>query len=110
MMTVRELIEKTGMQALLLSDGDREVTGGYAGDLLSWVMGRAESGDCWVTIMSNVNVAAVGQLTDCACIVFSEGVRPDDAVVNAAKLHGLNLLLTEKSTFAVCAEVGALLQ
>ena len=110
MMTVRELIEKTGMEALLLSDGDREVTGGYAGDLLSWVMGRAESGDCWVTIMSNVNVAAVGQLTDCACIVFSEGVHPDDAVIKAAKLHGLNLLLTEKSTFAVCAEVGALLQ
>ena len=110
MMTVRELIEQTGMEALLLSDGDREVTGGYAGDLLSWVMGRAESGDCWVTIMSNVNVAAVGQLTDCACIVFSEGVHPDDAVVNAAKLHGLNLLLTEKSTFEVCAEVGALLR
>ena len=71
-MTVRELIEKTGYEPLLLSDGDREITGGYAGDLLSWVMGRAESGDCWVTIMSNVNVAAVGQLTDCACIVFSE--------------------------------------
>ena len=109
-MTVRELIEKTGYEPLLLSEEDREVTGGYAGDLLSWVMGRAESGDCWVTIMSNVNVAAVGQLTDCACIVFSEDVRPDDAVVNAAKLHGLNLLLTEKSTFEVCAEVGAMLR
>ena len=109
-MTVRELIERTGMEVLLLSDGDREVTGGYAGDLLSWVMGRAQSGDCWVTIMSNVNVAAVGQLTDCACIVFSEGVHPDEAVVNAAKLHDLNLLLTEKSTFEVCAEVGALLR
>lgn len=109
-MTVNELIEKTGCKPLLLSEGDREVTGGYAGDLLSWVMGRAQSGDCWVTIMSNVNVAAVGQLTDCACIVFSEDVQPDEAVVNAAKLHGLNLLLTEKSTFEMCAEVGALLK
>ncbi len=107
-MTVRELIEQTGCEPLLLSDGDREITGGYAGDLLSWVMGRAQSGDCWVTIMSNVNVAAVGQLTDCACIVFSEGVHPDEPVINAAKLHGLNLLLSEKSTFALCAEIGAL--
>ena len=109
-MTVRELIEKTGYEPLLLSEDDREVTGGYAGDLLSWVMGRAQSGDCWVTIMSNVNVAAVGQLTDCACIVFSEGVHPDEPVINAAKLHGLNLLLSDKSTFEICAEVGALLK
>jgi hypothetical protein len=42
--------------------------------------------------------------------VFSEDVQPDEAVVNAAKLHGLNLLLTEKSTFEMCAEVGALLK
>ena len=109
-MTVNDLIEKTGYEPLLLSEGDREVTGGYAGDLLGWVMGRAESGDCWVTIMSNVNVAAVGQLTDCACIVFSEGVVPDEPVINAAKLHGLNLLLSDKSTFEICAEVGALLK
>ena len=109
MITVQDLIDRTGMTPLLLSDGEREVTGGYAGDLLSWVMGRAESGDCWVTIMSNVNVAAVGQLTDCACIVFSEGVRPDEAAVSAAETHGLNLLLSDKSTFAICAEVSALL-
>ena len=109
-MTVNELVEKTGYEPLLLSEGDREITGGYAGDLLSWVMGRAESGDCWVTIMSNVNVAAVGQLTDCACIVFSEGVRPDENALKAAKTHGLNLLMTEKSTFEVCVEVGAMLK
>ena len=109
-MTVNDLIEKTGYEPFLLSEGDREITGGYAGDLLSWVMGRAESGDCWVTIMSNVNVAAVGQLTDCACIVFSEDVCPDENTVNAAKTHGLNLLLTGKSTFEVCVEVGALLK
>ena len=109
-MTVRDLIERTGCEPLLLGDETREITGGYAGDLLSWVMGRAESGDCWVTIMSNVNVAAVGQLTDCACIVFSEGVQPDDTAVNAARMHGLNLLQTEKSTFEVCVEVGALLK
>ena len=108
-MTVRELIERTGYEPLLLGDETREITGGYAGDLLSWVMGRAESGDCWVTIMSNVNVAAVGQLTDCACIVFSEGVRPDEAAVSAARTHGLNLLLSDRSTFEICAELGALL-
>ena len=110
MLKVNDLISELELTPILLADGEREITGGYAGDLLSWVMGRAQSGDCWVTIMSNVNVAAVGQLTDCACIVFSEGVHPDEPVVNAAKLHDLNLLLSEKSTFELCAEIGALLK
>ena len=31
---------------------DKEITGCYIGDLLSWVMGRANSGDMWITVMS----------------------------------------------------------
>lgn len=108
-MTVQTLTETLGFTPILLPDGGREVTGGYAGDLLSWVMGRASEGDCWVTIMSNLNVAAVAQLIDVACIVFSEGVSPDAALVDAAKVHGINLLSAKEDTFTVCAKVAALL-
>lgn len=38
---------------------DKEITGCYIGDLLSWVMGRANSGDMWITVMSNINIVAV---------------------------------------------------
>ena len=44
---------------------------GYAGDLLSWVMSHATAGDAWVTIMSNINVAAVASLTEVACVIFA---------------------------------------
>lgn len=101
-MTVQELIDRTGFEPILLSEADREVTGGYAGDLLSWVMGRAKEGDCWITIMSNVNVAAVAQLADVACVVFAEGVRPDETLLQAAKTHRVNLLLTREDTFTAC--------
>ena len=72
-MTVFEIRDALGLVPLHEAE-DRPVTGGYAGDLLSWVMGRAQSGDCWITIMSNRNVPAVCSLTDVAMVVFAEDV------------------------------------
>ena len=78
-MTVREFAEKIGLQTAVEADLDREITGGYCGDLLSWVMSRAQSGDCWFTVMGNINAVAVSVLADCACIVLCENAPLDDA-------------------------------
>ena len=88
-----------------MPDPDRDITGGYAGDLLSWVMGRADAGDVWVTIMSNVNIIAVASLADPACIILSENVSPDEGVIERAQAQGVNLLKSSKDTFSVCAEI-----
>ena len=98
-MTVQNLATLNGFTALNLPDPDREITGAYAGDLLSWVMGRAKEGDAWITIMSNINVAAVASLADVACVVFSEGVDPDGQLLAAAKAKGINLIKSECPTF-----------
>lgn len=104
-MTVKEMSQSLGYRVLCMPDENREVKGGYAGDLLSWVMGRLNEGDAWVTIMSNVNIVAVATLGDPSCIILSEGVVPDEGVVERAQTYGINLLTTEKATFAVCAEL-----
>lgn len=106
-MTVKELAELSGMQAFLLPDGQREIQGGYAGDLLSWVMGRAQADCVWVTIMSNRNVAAVAQLTDVACVVLAEGVLPDPELLTACTQHSINLLGAEADTYTVCTRIGS---
>lgn len=98
-MTVTELCEKCGFEAVCMPEPDREVTGGYCGDLLSWVMGRAKSGQAWVTIMSNLNIAAVATLCDTACIVLSENVSPDTGVAESAEMRGINILKTPLPTF-----------
>ena len=67
-MTVDGLL-KNGFGAVATPETDREITGVYIGDLLSWVMGRAQSGDAWITIMSNANIVAVAALADTACII-----------------------------------------
>ena len=108
-MTVKELANKCGYQIVTMPDPDREVSGGYAGDLLSWVMGRANSGDAWVTIMSNLNIIAVASLADPSCIVLSESVELDEGVRERAEIQQVNILKSDKDTFSVCAEIAKLL-
>ena len=109
-MTVKELSLIFDCEVICMPDGDREITGGYGGDLLSWVMGRAKSGDVWVTIMSNMNVIAVASLTDVACVLLSEGVGMDsEDIVKKATLQGINILKTNMDTFSACAELSKLL-
>ncbi len=98
-MLVNELLKYDTFKALAMPDGEREIEGVYIGDLLSWVMGKAKSGDAWITIMSNVNILAVATLTDCACIILSENVIPDTEIIETAKSKDINLLTFSGSSF-----------
>ena len=108
-MTVEKFAENFGYEVLCIPEPDKEIENGYAGDLLSWVMGRLEEGSAWVTIMSNVNIVAVATLSDPSCIILSEGVDPDEGVIERAQTQRVNILRTQKTTFAVCADINAVL-
>ena len=107
-MKIRELAEKMDLAPLSLPEGDREVEGFYAGDLLSWVMGRANAGNVWFTIMSNVNVLAVASLVDLSAVVLAEGVTLSDKDAASALEKGINVFTSEKSTYELCALAGEL--
>lgn len=108
-MTVKELKEKLALEEISLPNGDRQVTGCYIGDLLSWVMGAAQSGDAWITIMSNINIVAVSALCDTSLIILAEGVKIDDGVKNAALTKGVNIFSSKKSAFNLATEIAELL-
>ena len=98
-MTVNELIGLGEIEALCLPDADRQICGAYVGDLLSWVMGRANVDNAWITIMSNVNIVAVATLADVSCILLAEGVVPDEDVLSVAKAKGVNVLSSKLPAF-----------
>lgn len=108
-MTVQGLIDALTLTVFHLDDPERPVEGGYCGDLLSWVMGRAPAGGAWLTIMSNVNVAAVAALSDVSCVVLAEGVSPDPPLLDKAKAQGITLLGTELSVYDCAVRLGGLL-
>ena len=107
-MTVQQLIDALSLTIFNLDDPDRPVTGAYCGDLLSWVMGRAPADGAWLTIMSNVNVAAVATLADVACVMLAEGVVPDAPLQSKAEMQGVNLLGTRLSVYDCAVKLGAL--
>ena len=86
---------------------EREIKGVYIGDLLSWVMGRAKADDAWITIMSNINIAAVASLADVACVILAEGVTLDSSVTETAKAKGVNILSSEKPAYETAMLLGA---
>lgn len=108
-MTVNKAIKSLSLEVINLSDGEINIEGGYIGDLLSWVMGRAATGNAWITIMSNVNILAVASLLEFSCIIISENVEISDELKELAAQKNINLLRSEKSSFSLCNELGKLL-
>jgi len=100
------------INAEIINDGhnlDKELSGCYIGDLLSWVMSNAEEGNIWITIMSNVNVVAVAKLTDVACVLMCENVSPDEDCLVRSKEQGITILKTSLSAYQAAAEISKVL-
>ena len=108
-MTVDQLAKECNLKAVVLADGSREVEGVYIGDLLSWVMGRAQSGDAWITIMSNINIVAVAALADTACIILAESVSVDEQVITVAKEKGINILCSDNPAYEIATALSKVL-
>lgn len=104
-MTVRQLIDLLQAKIVAESDLDRQIDGGYAGDLLSFVMGRATPNCAWFTIMTNINVCAVATLTDCAVVVICEDCVPDELLVNRAKTQDVNVVVTPYDVYTAISLV-----
>lgn len=108
-MTVQELARKLDLSVAAMPQPDKEVLGGYAGDMPSWVMGNASEGDAWVTILGNRNIVAVSVLLDMSCIVVTEGVDVSGEVRELAEAQEVNLLTTNRSSFDTAAAIKQLL-
>ena len=108
-MTVDALSKTEGFKAIVLPSPEREINGAYAGDLLSWVMGNAQPGNLWITIMSNINTVAVATLVDVSCILLCEDVRPDEDMLSTAKAKEVNILSTSLSAYEAAAAVSKLI-
>ena len=107
-MTVTDLQRTLSLTPLSVPDGEREVSGVYIGDLLSWVMGRAQSDNVWLTIMSNLNIVAVATLSDVSCIILCEGVALEESVRSTAEAKGVNIFTTDMTAYEAAKRLAEL--
>lgn len=101
-MTVEALKNRLALEVLSLPEPDAIIDGAYAGDLLSWVMGRASEGNVWATIMTNMNVVAVSTLVGMSAVIICENSEIGEDVIKAARERSVNLLRSDKPMYEMC--------
>lgn len=108
-MTAKALADSLGFDTVCCPNPDAPVKGSYVGDLLSWVMGRANEGDAWITIMTNINIVAVASLTGTSCIILAEGTSVDEKTKATAEEKGINIFSTPLSAYKTAAKLSGII-
>jgi len=95
-----ELIQKLNLDVRSAKDSlQREVTGGYASDLLSDVLAHSKEGNLWITLQIHQNIVAVASMKDLAGIVLVNGREPEQETIEKAEAENIVIMVTEMPTF-----------
>lgn len=84
---------------------EREVTGGYASDLLSDVIANGRPGDLWITLQKHVNTVAVASMKDLAAIVLVNGREPEEDTVRKAEAENIPVLVSRLPAFELAGRL-----
>jgi len=107
-MTIREVVDSSQLEILAPHNGlDKEITGGYASDLLSDVIAHSKAGNLWITMQTHRNIIAVATLKDLAAVVLVNGRAPDPETLEKAREERVVLLGSRLPAFEL---VGRLYQ
>ena len=85
------------------------ISGGYTSDLLSDVMGHADSGKIWITLQTHKNVIAIASLKDLAAVILIKGLEPDADMLAQADEEGIPVLGTNDQAFETTGKLYNLL-
>jgi predicted transcriptional regulator len=103
-MKLSEVVAALDLTPLVdLQDGD--VSGAYCADLLSDVVGNAQAGNVLVTVQVHRNVVAVSSLVGLGAVIITHGRVPEEAVREAARENGVNLLSSAETSFTIAGRL-----
>lgn len=105
-MNGKDIVESLDLAVTAGEKGlDREIKGGYCGDLLSDVMANAKSGDIWLTMQSHQNIVAVAVLKELAAILLVNGRQPEEDTMAKAEEEGIPILSSPKPAFTLAGRI-----
>ena len=100
MMKVKDLVSRLELQVVSGAVGmDREIAGGYCGDLLSDVMGNAPAGCIWLTVQGHQNIMNVAQMREMAAVVLANGILPDEETRRRADDFAIPLIIWHGTSY-----------
>ena len=109
-MTLRHVVDQLHFSVRSGQDLlDNAVTGGYASDLLSDVIARAEAGNVWVTMHVHENIVAVAVLKELAAIIVVHGRQPAQETLQKANKERIAILVSDLPAFETIGKLYSLL-
>lgn len=109
-MRVEALATVKEFEAVYVADGEREISDGYCGDLLSDVMANAPASSVLLTIQAHKNTIAVASLVGITALLICNGRSIAADMLAMAQEEEISLFTTDLTHFEAAAKVLALLE
>jgi len=101
-----ELVRKLNLDVRSAEESlDREITGGYASDLLSDVLANSKEGNVWITLQIHHNIVGVASMKDLAGIILVNGREPEPQTVEKAEAENIPVMVSEMPTFELVGKL-----
>jgi hypothetical protein len=109
-MTLRDIVRQLGLEVVAGAGWlDRDVSGGFSGDLLSNVLAAARPGNLWITIQRHVNVVGVAQVAGLSGVLLAGGEPPAAVVLAKAEEMAIPILLSRDGAFVLAGRLHRIL-
>lgn len=87
---------------------EKEITGGYASDLLSDVIANSKEGNIWVTLQVHQNIVAVASLKKLSGIILVNSRAPEEETIKKAEGEDIPIMVSQLSTFELIGKLHSL--
>ncbi len=105
-MKIRDIVKILGLKVISGEKFlEREVTGGYAGDLLSDVLANSKKGYIWVTLQIHKNIIAVASSKELSGIIIFNGRKPEEETMKKAKEEKIPVMISNLLTYEVAGRL-----
>ena len=108
-MRISELVSCLGLEASQDSYSDREISTGYASDLLSDVMANSQAAGILVTVQAHKNAVAVASLVGLGAIIVCNSRPLPEDMIEAARAEGVAVFRSAASAFEISGRLWAAL-
>lgn len=105
-MKITDIIKTLDLQVLSGEEYlEREITGGYAGDLLSDVLANAETGYIWITSQIHQNIVAVASAKELSGIIIANHRRPEKETLIKSKEENIPVMISNLLTYEISGKL-----
>ncbi len=110
MKQIANVAEKLQYTVVTMTDPERNVAGGYTGDLLSDVMGHANEDEILITIQGHKNTLAVASLLSLSAVILCNGREASQDMIDAAIEEKVAILHTEDTQYQASVKLSRILE